>query len=354
MTGILAVVLLASSGVVNRAEAATVAAVGLHAPDTQQAALLREVVVRTLGSAPGLTVQDISAQVPAPGPDAARRDEWFGTVSAGADYILAGYAGTAEAGASAELHLWRRYGAAGAPTVTRYTSGAEDVGLAARHCANAVAKQITGVYPKGFVVEPIIAAVITGQGGFVVEEVGDPVAAAATSSQGTGPLGLRVTLNRDRYAVYDTDRGGYQEPAEMEISISVTQTCYVTLISCAVDGTATLLFPNRWEGNNQLAASTTRALPANRDWYFLRMSGTQSGQEDILAIATRDPYQVMADQQKSIDRFGLAPLTQGVTRWLGDVLFDPGSKGPVPTQRLDTAVLDGACEMVHVRYELEA
>lgn len=76
-----------------------------------------------------------------------------------------------------------------------------------------------------------------------------------TPKRGTG-FEAEVSLNKKRF--YEEDR--------VEVYIKASQTCYLYLFSVGADGAVTLLFPNRYNKNNQIEANKVFIYPTKVEY----------------------------------------------------------------------------------------
>lgn len=104
-----------------------------------------------------------------------------------------------------------------------------------------------------------------------------PVAAASTADASTIDLALW------------TEGSNYRVGDLLEVLISVSVACHLTLIEIDRDGRAIVLFPNDTEPDNRIAPGVTVRLPGRAASYQLRFD--RAGPETLIAICQRRTHQ---------------------------------------------------------------
>jgi hypothetical protein len=113
----------------------------------------------------------------------------------------------------------------------------------------------------------------------------------------------------------------YRDGEPIELRVTVSRDCFLTLLNLRDDGTMSLLYPNRFDRDNRLAAGERVALPRNTSAFAIRaeLDGRRArGTEQILAIATLDsvPFRVPETAIESDSAAGRDPMLAALNRWL--------------------------------------
>jgi len=104
---------------------------------------------------------------------------------------------------------------------------------------------------------------------------------AAGSVPAAGGLGVKVWPDRGESATY-------REGDEIIFAVEVTKECYVYLLHADAEGNVSLLFPNKYQSNNQVKGGTHFTLPwAGAPFRF--KARPPFGSEVVQALATAEP-----------------------------------------------------------------
>lgn len=89
------------------------------------------------------------------------------------------------------------------------------------------------------------------------------------------------------------DTGGiYVDGEHMIMSVSAEEDCYIAVININAQGSANVLFPNRWEQDNHVMAGKIRQVPGPEPRPYDMVIRGPYGAEAMKVIASRTPFQV--------------------------------------------------------------
>jgi len=95
---------------------------------------------------------------------------------------------------------------------------------------------------------------------------------------------------------FKVDRTVYQVGDPIVMEAKVSQDAYITIFSLLADGTAAVIFPNRYMPDNKLSAGKKRIIPNNTEREILSFVALDRDDENppfsevLLCIATKKPY----------------------------------------------------------------
>ena len=114
----------------------------------------------------------------------------------------------------------------------------------------------------------------------------------------------------------------FRDGEAIEFDLVASRDCYLTVLNIAADGSIDLLFPNAYDGQNQLQAGQAIHLPRPGGGFEIRAGKARPGsaaQEQILAVATIDavPFSLDVDIAEEIvpERAREAAVT-ALNQWL--------------------------------------
>lgn len=150
--------------------------------------------------------------------------------------------------------------------------------------------------PEGFGVDPS-AAVLTR-----AREL------ANIGSAPSAPGGLAVSVSTGRGA-----GASYRDGEKLTVHVSVNRDAYVKLYHIGVDGTARLIWPNRYSpGEGRVAAGVPLSLPRSSD-LFSFILGAPYGTEFIKAVASLEPFAAVEEANAALEGGARSAISRGLT-----------------------------------------
>lgn len=120
----------------------------------------------------------------------------------------------------------------------------------------------------------------------------------------------------------------FRDGESIEIELVASRDCYLTVLNISGDGGIDLLFPNTYDGQNQLSAGQAVRLPRPGQGFEIRAGKARHGaatQEQILAVATIDPVPFGVDgdtAEEIVPEIARQAAVTALNQWLLRVPVD--------------------------------
>ncbi len=167
-------------------------------------------------------------------------------------------------------------------------------------------------------------------------------------------LEVKVWLNKPEGSVY-------QPGEKLEIFFRANKNCYVVIYNIRTDGKITLLFPNRFDQNNYIAANVNNKIPISDKYSFqvtlpegkefiqiIASTGMIPLLQQLKGLGTQQSFPILSEDAEKYVQNQLIPYLTG--EWASDITYFYVGRGPrTGTVRLES-VPTGAHVYVDGKY----